>query len=95
MREEVVARLEGRQQRRRVLLPQIALLRDPVAAVDDHLLRDLHKESRHAVGRRVVPRDCVHHPQVVEQAAERLGHPGRVGRVQRLDVLVERVQVPG
>ena len=91
--EERVAGLEPREQGGGVLLPEHALLGDPAAAVDDHLLGDLRKQRRHALGRRIVPCDRVHHPQVVQQPTQALDDLRRRGRAERLDVLVERGEV--
>mmetsp|Transcript_13186 Transcript_13186/g.38881 ORF Transcript_13186/g.38881 Transcript_13186/m.38881 type:complete len:307 (+) Transcript_13186:3818-4738(+) len=58
-------RLELSDQLRRRLLPHVALLVDILAAIDDHLLCDLHEEYRHLGRRGIVARDGVHHPDVV------------------------------
>ena len=70
-----------------MLVDLVRLWLTKLAAVDDHLLCDLHEEDAHLGRSGVVPRDGVHHSNVIEQAGQRVDNlQGRSG-VQRLNVL--------
>ena len=76
-------------------VPDLSLLRrvDRVLARQDHLVRHLEEQRGHAVARRVVAGDGVHHLDVVDQRRQSREDLTRRAEVQHVEELLERAQV--
>eukprot|EP00951_Prasinocladus_malaysianus_P027986 scaffold253275_cov43-Prasinocladus_malaysianus.AAC.5 len=64
---ELDCRLQVGQELRLVLIPELPGRHDLLLALGDHLVGDLAEELRHALAGVVIPRDGVHHLDVVHE----------------------------
>ena len=81
------------EERPQVLVPHLAGVLDEAAAVGDELVGDLAQERGHALGGVVVPRDGVHHLDVVHQRRHGVNHVVRRPAVHGLQALLQRDEV--
>ena len=76
-----------------VLVPDLSLRQDEGLGVGDHLVGDLAEQIGHPLHGVVIPRDRVHHLDVVHQGGQRLDDVVGCSLVQRLQALLQGVKV--